>query len=130
MYLAFGTINILEVFQGLTQRGSLPNSLLSTKKVKHSFQRNKKNIQLYTKKVLNFIEISSLVSNKIFSSDKNILGVLQMPSNSELVLQCLRLLCHLHRSPCGWAVPLGVILSCEGTYMTTSSTASTNKLPS
>lgn len=131
MYLAFGTINTLEVFQGLTQRGSLPNSLLSTKKVKHSFQRNKKKYTIVHKKSLEFYwNFKSCIKQKLLFRQKYSLGVLQMPSNSELVLQCLRLLCHLHRSPCGWAVPLGVILSCEGTYMTTSSTASTNKLPS
>lgn len=105
--------------------------MLSTvhEKIKTSFQKEQK-IYNCTQKVLNFIEISSLVSNKNFSSDKNILLVSSRSHQLWIGPLVPPFSLSSHRSPQGWAVPLGLILSREGTYMTTSSTASTNKLSS
>lgn len=50
-------------------------STVHKKKIKTLFQKEQKKYTIVHKKVLDFIEISSLVSNKNSSSDKNILLV-------------------------------------------------------
>lgn len=124
-------IFFLKVLQVNSTRFFTECCLLSTKKkLKHYFKRNKKKFTIVHKKVLDFIEISSLVSNKNSSSDKNILLVSSGSHQLWIGPLVPPFSLSSHRSPRGWAVPLGLILSREGTHMPTSSTASTNKLPS